>query len=145
MKKLNRNKRGFTFLEIMFVVVIIGILAAIVGPNLVGKSEKARITTTRAQMNSIKTTLQQFEMGVGRFPTTEEGLEALVKCPSEVSEDMWDGPYLEEIPKDGWGNDFVYKYPGDNAVYYDLYSYGPDGQEETEDDITNWKKDDEEL
>ena len=145
MKKLNRDMRGFTFLEIMFVVVIIGILAAIVGPNLVGKSEKARITTTKAQMNSIQTALQAFEMNVGRFPTTEEGLDALVKCPSDVSEDMWDSPYLEEIPKDAWDNAFVYKYPGDNAIYYDLYSYGPDGQEETEDDITNWKKEDEAL
>jgi general secretion pathway protein G len=143
MKYERRRHKGFTFLEIMFVVVIIGILLSIVGPRLVGKSEKARIMATKAQMNSVKTALQQYEMHIGAFPTTSQGLKALFERPSDVSEDDWDGPYMDGSLsglKDAWGHEFTYKNPGEHSKDYDLFSKGRDNQEGTEDDITNWVK-----
>jgi len=145
MRKWKTRKKGFTFLEIMFVVVIIGILVGIAVPSLTGKSRKARIMATRANMKSIETALQQFEMNVGSFPTTEQGLEALVKCPSDLDEEMWDSPYLKAVPKDAWKGEFIYKFPGEHNADFDLYSKGPDKQEETEDDIKNWSDEEEEF
>jgi len=129
----------------MFVVVIIGILASIVGPRLVGKGKKARIMATRATMNGIQTALQSYEMNVGNFPSTEQGLEALINCPSDVPEEDWDSAYLDKMPKDAFGERFLYKCPGENNKDYDLYSKGPDRQEDTDDDIVNWTKEEEEL
>ncbi|MFH0794612.1 MAG: type II secretion system major pseudopilin GspG [bacterium] len=138
----NASRRAFTFLEIMLVVTIIGILLAVVGPNLFGRAEKAKVTAAKAQMDSIKTALQHFEIDVGRFPTGQEGLKALVERPSDVFEDEWDGPYLQEgkLPKDPWKQEFTYKCPPEHSRYYDLYSLGKDRQEGTDDDITNWEK-----
>ena len=141
--KMRRTKRqGFTFLELMFVVVIIGILLSIVVPRLAGKSEKARIAATNAQINSIATALQTFEMNAGRFPTTEEGLKALVERPADIPEGDWQGPYLTKkvVPKDVWKEPFVYRCPGEHGIDYDIFSKGPDRQEGTEDDITNWEE-----
>lgn len=138
----NRARRGFTFLEIMFVVVIIGVLLAIVGPRLAGRAGKARDQATSAQIHNIKLAISQFEMHVGRFPDTNEGIEALITEPSNVGEDMWEGPYLdaESVPKDPWGREFRYRSPGEHSKDYDLWSDGPDGQEGTDDDITSWTK-----
>ena len=141
----NRAKSGFTFLEIMFVVVIIGILASIVAPRLVGKTKKAKIFATKATMNGVKTALQQYEMNVGAFPTTDQGLGALLKCPSDVQQEDWDSKYFDNMPKDTWGQTFIYKCPGEHNTDYDLYSKGPDRQEDTDDDIVNWQKEEEEL
>jgi general secretion pathway protein G len=138
-----KRRKAFTFLEIMFVVVIIGILLSIVGPRLVGKSEKARVAATKMQMKNIMTALQQYEMHIGTFPTTSQGLKALFERPSDVSEDDWDGPYMDggyEGLKDAWKHEFTYKYPGEHSKDYDLLSKGHDNQEGTEDDITNWQK-----
>ncbi len=146
MKRCFYSRRGFTFLEIMFVVVIIGILVGIAVPSLTGRAKKARITATKATMKGIETALQDYEMNVGGFPTTEQGLGALVKCPSDVTPDDWgDSAYLKEIPKDAWNQLFIYKNPGEHNAEYDLYSKGPDRQEDTEDDIKNWKEDQGEL
>lgn len=145
MKRTKRYGRGFTFLEIMFVVVIIGILASIAVPSLTGKSKKARIMATTATMKGIETALSTYEMNVGLFPTTEQGLKALVTCPSDVPEQDWDSPYLKEVPKDAFNEEFIYKCPGEHNAYYDLSSKGPDRQEDTEDDIVNWQTDEEEL
>ena len=140
MKRLSGTRKGFTFLEIMFVVVIIGILVGIAVPSLTGKSKKARIIATRATMKGIETALQDYEMNVGGFPTSEQGLEALVKCPSDVAPEDWgDNQYLKEIPKDAWNQEFIFKCPGEHNSDYDLSSKGPDRQEGTDDDIKNWK------
>jgi general secretion pathway protein G len=140
------TRKGFTFLEIMFVVVIIGILVGIAVPSLTGKSKKARITATRATMKGVETALQDYEMNVGAFPTSEQGIAALVKCPSDVPPEDWgDSPYLKEIPRDAWNQEFIYKSPGEHNSDYDLYSKGPDRQEDTEDDIKNWKDESGEL
>ena len=138
-RRLSRP-RGFTFLEIMLVVVIIGIMVAIVGPRLVGKTEKAKVAATKQQMSSIKTSLQMYEMQTGDFPTSDQGLEALVNKPSGVSEDVWE-PVMDEMPRDSWNQEFIYRYPGEHGRDYDLISKGADGREGTEDDITNYPKD----
>lgn len=134
-----RSRKGFTFLEIMFVVVIIGILLALVGPRLVGRTQKARIQTTKAQLKSLETAIKTFEMDTGTFP---ERLEDLIEAPSDY-EDEWDGPYVDSdvVPQDAWNQDFEYKQPGDNNRNgYDLWSNGPDKESNTEDDIANWTK-----
>ncbi len=136
-----RRGRAFTFLEIMFVVVIIGILLAIVGPRLAGRSRKAKEAATKAQLRNIRVALSSYELNVGEFPTTAQGLKALIERPSEVDEDSWDGPYLEgSVPKDNWNHEFQYRQPGEHNKDYDLWSYGMDGQDGTDDDITNWTK-----
>ncbi|MCC5875093.1 MAG: type II secretion system major pseudopilin GspG [Candidatus Sumerlaeia bacterium] len=133
------RRRGFTFLEIMFVVVIIGILLALVGPRLVGRTERAREQTTRAQLRNLETAIRNFEMDNGTFPRT---LQDLIDEPNDL-ERSWDGPYIEAdvIPTDSWGEDFLYKAPGDNNRRgFDLWSKGADRQDNTEDDIANWTR-----
>lgn len=138
MFKNRRSRAGFTFLEIMFVVVIIGILLALVGPRLVGKTQSARIETTKAQITNLETSLKTFEMDMGRFP---ENLDELAKDPDDVEDKSYRGPYMDKIPKDAWNEDFVFK-AGKAARYnkrsFDLSSKGPDKAEGTDDDIVNW-------
>ena len=126
------------------VVVIIGILMSIAIPQLTGKSQKARINAAKFQIGIFKTALGNYEMDVGEFPSTSQGLKALEERPSDVAEDDWDGPYMDEIPKDPWQQEYIFRSPGEHSKYYDLSSKGPDRQEGTEDDITNWARDDEE-
>lgn len=134
------RRRAFTFLEIMFVVVIIGILLAIVGPKLTGKSKKAKIAATQAQLRNVRMALAEYELNVGEFPTTSQGLKALIERPSEIDEDVWGESYLDtnSIPKDAWGREFQYRCPGEHSKDYDLWSTGADGLDNTEDDITSW-------
>jgi general secretion pathway protein G len=132
----NRRSGAFTFLEIILVVAIIGILAAIVGPRLIGKSKKAKVSATRSQISALKTALGSYEIQMGDFPTTSEGLMALVKKPSGASDD-WE-QQMDSIPNDPWGSPYIYAYPGQHGLDYDLISKGPDRQEGTEDDVTNF-------
>jgi len=132
-----RARRGFTFIEIMLVVVIIGILMAVAVPQMTGRSRKASINATKQSITNIGTALSMFEAVAGRFPTTEEGLQALVTKPSGLSDHEWDGPYLRELPLDAWRQPFIYRSPGENNSDYDLISKGFDKQENTPDDITN--------
>ncbi len=136
------SRRGFTLIEIMLVVIIIGILVAMLVPNIAGRSEQARKTAARTDLESnLSTALDLYKMDVGQYPNTEQGLAALIAQPtaSPVPEN-WSGPYLKKkkIPKDPWGHDYVYTAPGQhNPESYDLSSPGPDGVE-SGDDITNW-------
>lgn len=136
------RRRGFTFLEIMFVVVIIGVLLAVAAPKLTGRTVTARIKATEASMRSVGVALKTYEMHVGSFPSTSQGLQALMDRPNDVDESMWEGPYLDgdEVPKDAWNRPFNYNSPGTRHREYDLWSNGPDGREGTDDDITNWTK-----
>ena len=124
MTKRNRQA-GFTLIELLVVMVILGLLAALVVPNYMKQGDKARVNTTRAQIEMMGTALDTFRLDVGRYPTSQEGLEALRGRPSGV--DRWDGPYLKkDVPKDGWGNAFIYRSPGEREPY-ELFSHGADG------------------
>lgn len=126
----------------MLVVIIIGIIAAIAVPRMTGRTEKARIAAAKQTITSLSAALDSFELSVGRFPSTEEGLESLIEKPTSLTEeDQWDGPYMRQIPLDPWNRPFVYRYPGEHSIDYDLVSLGRDGEEGTEDDITNYPRD----
>ncbi len=145
MYKLRKREEGFTLIEILIVVIIIGFLTAMVGPRLFNRVSQARQTAAHNQLDIFKLALDNYRLDNGRYPTTEQGLEALVKKPmSAPVPSNWAGPYLDanQVPKDPWGHKYHYKYPGDNNDYkYDLWSWGGDNKEggEGEDaDITNW-------
>lgn len=148
---MNRTRRraAFTLLEVLLVIVILVTLAALVVPNFMGAGEKAKVDATKLQLANFEKALDIFRMNVGRYPTSDEGLEALIDeevLEEETDQEKWAGPYLKgsSVPKDEWGNDWEYTSPGDiNEEGYDLYSYGPDGEEDTEDDIKNWQDDEE--
>jgi len=134
------GERGFTLIEIMIVVIIIGLLAALVGPRLFGKLAMAKQKSAKAQIELFGTAFDTFRLDTGRYPTTEEGLKALREKPSGA--ENWNGPYLpKEIPLDPWGKPYIYKSPGEHYDY-DLISYGLDGAEGGEgenQDIVSWK------
>ena len=137
-----KDTRGFTLIEIMLVVIIIGILVAMVVPSMSGRSEQARTTAARTDIDAnIATALDLYETDNGRYPTTQQGLQALLEKPTSTPiPASWNGPYLKKkrLPKDPWGNDYVYVSPGaHNKDEYDLSSHGADGVESA-DDITNW-------
>ncbi|OQX86885.1 MAG: type II secretion system protein GspG [Candidatus Omnitrophica bacterium 4484_70.2] len=132
-------KKGFTLIELMLVVIIIGILVSMVVPRLVGRSEQARIAAAKADIESnISLALDLFELDMGRYPTTEEGLKALREYNGSDKE-KWRGPYLKKMPKDPWGREYIYRCPGTHNNDYDLYSAGPNGIEGDSDDIKNWE------
>lgn len=119
------GQAGFTLIELLVVMVILGLLAALVVPNYVRQGEKAKVKTARTQIEMLGAALDTFRLDIGRYPTSQEGLEALRERPS--SGDRWDGPYLKkEVPKDPWGNLYIYRSPGDREPY-ELMSYGADG------------------
>lgn len=130
---------GFTLLELLVVMVIIGLLAGYVGPKYFSQIGKSETKAARAQIDALGKALDQFRLDTGHYPTTEAGLAALVARPS--NEPKWDGPYLTKaLPSDPWGNAYVYKNPGEHGDY-DLLSFGKDGQPGgTGDaaDVTNW-------
>jgi general secretion pathway protein G len=135
-----KASRGFTLLELLVVMVIIGLLASYVGPKYFAQIGKSEVKTTRAQIDALGKAIDQFRLDVGRYPTTEEGLASLVTKPANLPK--WDGPYLaKSVPLDPWGNAYVYKSPGDHGDY-DLTSYGKDGRpggDGENADITNWQ------
>jgi len=140
---MHANK-GFSLIEIMLVVIIIGILAAMAVPRLVGRSKEARMTAAKTEINSnIGVALDLYELDNGQYPSTEQGIEALLKKPSSSPTPVnWNGPYLKKMPKDPWGNKYIYRCPGDHNIEdYDLFSAGPDGLEGGGDDINNWQDD----
>lgn len=132
---------GFSLIEIMVVMVIIGLLMALVGPNLIGRSEKAKVQAAAIQIERLGTVLDTYRLDVGRYPTTQEGLQVLVVRPMGI--DRWDGPYLNkaELPVDPWGRPYQYRSPGEGGRPYDLWSLGSDGSPGGADearDITSW-------
>jgi general secretion pathway protein G len=139
MEMLKKNQ-GFTLVELMLVIIIIGILVGMIAPRLTGRSRQAREAAAQADINAhLSSALDLYELDNGRYPTTAEGMAALRTAPSGGT--RWKGPYLKRpIPMDPWGRPYVYRSPGQhNKEDYDLFSYGPDGADGNEDDVTNWK------
>jgi general secretion pathway protein G len=145
MKNLKKQKRnlkhsGFTLVEMLLVLVILATLAAIVVPKFAGRTEQARITAAETQINSFELVLDTYEVDNGFYPKGSKGLEDLVEQPSNAQN--WRGPYIDEVPQDPWGNDYVYECPGKhNTSSFDIMSMGPDGRSGGDDDISNWKED----
>lgn len=132
---MRQRQRGFTLLEIMVVLVIIGVLAAIVAPRFIERADEARVEATRAQMQNIAQALKLYRLHHSRYPNSGEGLNALVQPGKDGRR------YLDRVPKDGWGNDFVYLSPGVHGDF-DLLSYGADGRpggSGFDADIGNWE------
>jgi general secretion pathway protein G len=134
-----KQPSGFTLLELLVVMVIIGLLAGFVGPKYFAQVGKSEVKTARAQLVALEKALDQYRLDTGHYPTTEQGLTALYVHPAD--EPKWDGPYLKkEVPADPWGNPYVYKSPGEHGEI-DLLSYGKDGQPGGTGeaaDIVNW-------
>jgi len=132
-------ERGFTLLELLVVMVIIGLLTGYVGPKYFAQIGKSEVKAARSQLDALEKALEQYRLDTGHFPTSEAGLGALLVRPPE--ETRWDGPYLKKgVPLDPWGNPYVFRSPGDHGEF-DLLSYGKDGRPGGEGeaaDITNW-------
>ncbi len=137
-RKLN-NKKGFTLVELLVVMVIIGLIAALVGPRLFPKLGKGKQAAAKAQIELLGQALDQYRLDTGSYPTTEQGLNALMTNPGV---DKWEGPYLKKgLPVDPWGKPYIYQHPGSHGEY-DLFSYGRDGKpggEGEDKDVASWE------
>lgn len=138
-----KRSRGFTLIEIMVVVVIIGLLAAFIVPRVMDRVDEARVTKVKADLQAIETALAMYRLDTARLPTSQQGLSALVRKPDDPTLRNWrSGGYMARVSTDPWGNDYRYRQPGARSSEFDLYSLGPDGLEgspETdEDNIGNW-------
>lgn len=134
----SRRREGFTLVEMLLVLVILAVLAAVVVPRFAGRSKQARVAAAETGISTLETALDVFEMDNGYFPKSGD-LEDLVEQPNNTPH--WKGPYIKRgVPKDPWGNDYLYEYPGRRNVNgYDLSSFGPDGRAGGDDDIVNWQ------
>ncbi len=137
----NLKQQGFTLIEIMVVVIIIGILAAIVAPNVIGRVDDAQITKAKAEISNIENAMKFYRLDNFAYPTTEQGIDALVTRPQDPNIRNWKpGGYLDRMPKDPWGNPYLYLNPGNNGEI-DIYTLGRDGTpggEGLDTDIGNW-------
>jgi general secretion pathway protein G len=136
-----RGTQGFTLIEIMVVVIIIGLLAAAIVPEVIGKVDEARVAKAKEDIQALETGLTEYRLDNSEYPSTDDGLEALSKQPNDPSVTHWHGPYIQQISKDPWGRPYQYAYPGTHGEAYDLYTLGADGQpggDGVNADIGNW-------
>jgi general secretion pathway protein G len=137
MKKSHSKERGFTLIEVMVVVVILGILAAILVPKVMDRPDQARKTKARQDIRALEAALNLYKLDNFVYPTTDQGLEALIEKPSSPEPPNWkDGGYVDRLPKDPWNQDYLFLSPGEHGSI-DIFSLGPD-QQPSEDDIGNW-------
>lgn len=140
---ITMRRAGFTLFEMIIVVAILGLLVALVAPRLTGNLEKSKVTITKTQIANLSTSIEQFYLEVGRYPSRDEGLDALIQRPQSVPDEKWNGPYTEKdiLPRDGWDRPFEYDPPSDeNNHRYVIRSLGADGRvggEKTDTDLTN--------
>src|SRR5512136_1341232 len=141
-----KNQKGFTLIEIMVVVIILGLLAGLVLPRILGQEEKAKFEAAKVQIRSLESALDAFKLDNGFYPATDQGLDALIKKPEagRIPNKWREGGYLKpaRIPKDPWGNEYHYYSPGNENRQYEIISYGPDGEQGGEGknaDIESWK------
>lgn len=133
------RRKAFTLLEVLMVIVILGVLAALIVPNFVGTQLGAERNATAAQIKGLDNDIERFRLDCGRYPESLD--ELLTKPDDETLADKWHGPYLKSAAADAWQTPLGYRHPGQyNEQTYDLWSYGQDKQDGTDDDITNWKK-----
>ena len=140
-----KGRRGFTLMEMLIVLGILVIVFALAAPRFFGAREKANQSATKVQIEAFRGALEKYAFDTSGFPTTEQGLEVLFQEPAESEESSvsgWDGPYMDKpaLPKDPWGNDYQYAYPPERGSgdFPDIWSLGPDGEDNTEDDICSW-------
>ncbi|HHT9119480.1 MAG TPA: type II secretion system major pseudopilin GspG [Candidatus Hypogeohydataceae bacterium YC41] len=138
---MTKGRAGFTLLELLIVIAIIGLLASIVAPKLIGRVGKSKTVIAKAQVESFTTALETYRLDTGEYPPQEQGLKALIEKPSNVQN--WHGPYLRKkiIPDDPWGQPYIYRYPGKQGDY-DILSYGADkreGGKGEDEDIVSWE------
>lgn len=135
-----KSSRGFTLLELLVVMVIIGLLAGYVGPKYFEQIGKSETKTAKAQIDALGKALDQYRIDTGSYPSSEQGLAALNKNPG--SSEKWSGPYLKkDVPNDPWDKPYIYKHPGEHGGDYDLYSLGKDGQQggtKESEDVVSW-------
>jgi len=139
-----RVHRGFTLVEMLVVLGILVVLVSLVAPRIIGSQKKADIKAAKTQIGMIKAALEHYALDTKSYPTTEQGLQALIERPADLDESTpWEGPYLSgSLPKDPWGNEYMYEYPGThtNSDEPEIWSLGPDKEDNTEDDICSWDK-----
>lgn len=144
MRTYKRSVKGFTLIEIMIVVVILGILASLVAPSVIGRSGQAKVAAARSDLSSLANALEMYYLDNNAYPTTEQGLNALKTKPTSSPEPKnWNSAgYIKKLPKDPWGNPYLYIYPGANGDF-ELYTLGADGKEggtENDSDIKQWEE-----
>ena len=129
-RRKRRVEKGFTMVELMAVLIILGLLATVLVKNFMGQTDKARVTTTKVNLRLLHSSITQFKMDTGRFPTEDEGLEILIEAPQDEM-NYQPGGYLDttEVPKDGWGRDFMYRLWPESGKPFEIVSYGADGEE----------------
>jgi len=141
-KEARRRRGGFTLVEILIVLAILVLLVSMVMPKVLSARKKGNVDAAKSQIGLLKGALEHYALDCNDYPTTEQGLEALITKPADLGENSaWRGPYLTgELPKDPWGNDYRYAYPPEKGTgdTPDIWSAGPDGEDNTEDDICSW-------
>lgn len=131
MDRRRRRERGMTLIELLVVLVILGLIASLAGPQVFRYVTESKVKAAKIDIENVSQALNAYFLDVGRFPTTQEGLRALVEKPSGPAGDRWKGPYLKKlsVPKDPWGNEYAYRSPGTKRTEFDLISLGADGRE----------------
>lgn len=143
LKQMIKSQAGMTLIEIMVVVAIIGGIAGIVAVNVFGSKDKANIQLTQTQISNLMNAVEQYKLDNHKYPSTDQGLDALVKKPSsgQVPKSYPEGGYMKKLPHDAWDIEFNYASPGSHGNNVEIWSNGPDGEDGTDDDITSWESD----